>query len=104
MTVLWLVVVLAFAVALGREHAKTDCRIQDSTYGERHWQWSPPGTYCTVSGSAAADWPASGAPPGWRHARPPHSRTVLAEVLIATGVGISIAWLLQGWKLRKQSE
>lgn len=110
-TVLWLSLGLAFAIALGREHGNTDCHVIDSTYGKRHWQWSPPGTYCIYSGPVTLR--QNGARPssdamsfsvaraGWD--RPPQSRTLLAELLIASGVVIGFAWFLRWLKVRAPS-
>ena len=72
------------AGALVAERELEQCEIANSTYGEAHWQWIPPGTYCTYSGVNDGLLPALATPAGWNH--PQSRRTYVAVVWIVSGV------------------
>src|SRR5262245_61782807 len=52
----WLAVTLGFVALLAVEYVSVrlgGCEYYDSTYGEKRWQWFPPGSYCYVSKAEA---------------------------------------------------
>jgi hypothetical protein len=91
---LWLTVTIGFGTVLVLEHKLESCEIYSSTYGEKHWQRMPPGTYCTM-GPWAGEFPV---PADWD--RPAARRSVAVLVLAGSGVLIAVVTASRRWRAR----
>jgi len=89
---LWLTVTIGFGTVLVLEHELESCEITSSTYGEKHWQRMPPGTYCALSKAQASVIPAE-MTPDWQ--RPESRRSAAVVVLAASGVLIALVILIR---------